>query len=665
MAEESKMSAEQVLKALLEKETEHKGKFQADVAYLYESIQKGTYSKRDYLCTVLSDYMEQVEPEGNDAPALGKNVSAKEKDGEAVFLMLNQVLSLENASLGKWPGKSDLGLWQQVDANLAIGKGTGDLFEEVGRVIAANGKKDADKEAVFREILANSIVERASLLAEYDKPDNAFESFDFYHGEEKNHAYAEFPAKWHRIRNDRLSETSVILTAATDAPVRSLSKELEQDKTFGVLAASVSDDSQRKDLYDKVIAPMVKAYREDDPAKERLPKYAKAREEFLAQKKVVEGMQASLGKLQKDFLRNWKEEKMRTKDLKAAEATIEHAKKDAETAEQTRKTLMEKRNKANDDMNELMEKISEVGAAAQAAKNEWNRCNDIVRTGFDKEQELRASVNAMTKLINKKKYDQVMEEADKIQQEAIEAQEKAPAADKKLKELTAEYDELMVVKNKIQQELEDANDKVSQISKTVNDARTVITRKEEEAEQLRHALDSVKKEREVLLDAWSKEQGDDRRILLDEQFAKDLISEDGKIREKREAENPWFSKNYQKEREKLFTLAVTLQKAFVEASGCCMANLATLTQYWGLWKKGNDKITFHQADLDETVPTLWRTLSLLLPVTEITLPAVAEVYADAKKPGLYGTIVIDAEGKLPAVKVLGALYRGRSAIVFP
>ena len=48
-----------------------------------------------------------------------------------------------------------------------------------------------------------------------------------------------------------------------------------------------------------------------------------------------------------------------------------------------------------------------------------------------------------------------------------------------------------------------------------------------------------------------------------------------------------------------------------------------------------------------------------------TLPAVAEVYADAKKPGLYGTIVIDAEGKLPAVKVLGALYRGRSAIVFP
>jgi len=661
----TEMDLEQILKALHEKEAGAKGKYLADVSFLYESVQKGTYSKRDHLCDALAAYVETVDPAGNDAPVLGKNVVTEGKDEEATFLMLNDVLSLENAPLGKWPGKAGLTLWQQVDVNLAALKGKEEVFEEVGKIVAARAKTDADKEAVLKELLANATVEKASLLANYDKPDEAFESFDFYHGEEKNHAYAEFPAKWHRIREDRLNDHSCLLTAATDAPIRRLSKDLEaQTKAMGLLAASISDDAQRKALYDKVIEPMVKAFREDDPAKERLPKFTKAREEFLAQKKVVLDLQASQGKLQKDFLKNWKEDKLRTKDLKAAEAAIEHAKKDAENAELTRKPLMEQRDKANADMNEVLDKLDEVGAEAQATKNEWNRCNDVIRTGFDKERELRASVNGVTKLINKKKYEAVMEQADQIQKEAIEAQEKAPAVDKKLKELTAQYDELMMVKDKIQKGLDGANDKISQISKTVNDARTVIARREEEAEQLRHALEAVAKERDAILEAWKKEKGEEQRDMLDEGFVKELLSEDKKVREKREAMNPWFSEKYQKEREKLFTLALALEKAFVEASGCCMANLATLSQYWGLWKKGNEKIKFHEADLEETVPFLWQTLAILIPVIEVTLPDVAELFGDAKKPGLFGTMAVDCDGKLPAVKALGALYRSRNAIAF-
>ncbi|MBP5281503.1 MAG: hypothetical protein J6Z22_03295 [Lachnospiraceae bacterium] len=660
MAEENKMEMDDVLKSLYEKESEAKGKYLEDVKFLYESVQKGTYSKRDFLCGVLCEYIEG----GSDA-SLGKNVALEGKDEEAVYVLLNQILSLENAPLGKWPGKEELKLWQQVDVNLAIQKGKDEAFEEAGKVIAASEKTDAEKEAVLKELLANAVVEKASLLANYDKPDDAFESFAFYHGEEKNHAYAEFPAKWHRIREDRLNDYGMLMTAATDAPIRKLCKDLEaQEKTMGLLAASISDNAQKKEFYDKVLAPMIKSFREDEVGKERLPKYSKAREEFLAQKKIVTDMQVNLDKLSKELFKNWQEEKLRTKSLRAAEAEIEHAKKDAEYAEASREPLRDQRDKAVSDMNEFMDKLDEMGAAAQAAKIEWTRLNDIIRTGFDKEQELRGSVNAMTKLLSKKKYDSVMEEADKYQKEAIEAQEKAPAAEKKMKELAMEYDKFAMKRDKLQKDQEAASEKLASVTKVVNGARQVIAKKEEEADQLRHALESVKKEKETILEIYSKESGEDQRVLLDMDFVKDLLSKDAKVREKKEAENPWMSQKYQKEREKLFTLALALQKAFVEASECCMANLATLSQYWGFWKKGNEKITFHQADLDDTTPSLWQTLFLMVPVVELELSGVAETLRDAKKAGLTGMMVVDCDGKLAPVKVLGATYRCRRAVSF-
>ena len=62
-------------------------------------------------------------------------------------------------------------------------------------MIASKAKTAEEKENLLRELIANNVVERAILLSAYDKPDDAFQSFDFYHGEEKNHAYAEYPAK--------------------------------------------------------------------------------------------------------------------------------------------------------------------------------------------------------------------------------------------------------------------------------------------------------------------------------------------------------------------------------------------------------------------------------------------------------------------------------------
>ncbi len=81
-------------------------------------------------------------------------------------------------------------------------------------------------------------------------------------------------------------------------------------------------------------------------------------------------------------------------------------------------------------------------------------------------------------------------------------------------------------------------------------------------------------------------------------------------------------------------------------------------------KKDGKAIAFHEADREETVPFLWQTLFLSVPALAISLPNVAERFADAKKPGLYGTVVLETSAKTGPEKVIGVLYRGRNALDF-
>ncbi|MBO4750518.1 MAG: hypothetical protein J5546_09385, partial [Lachnospiraceae bacterium] len=497
-------NAEEIFKEMLGKEEQAKGAYFKDVENVVISLDKGTYSKREHLCGILANFVEKADeaaaaskaastaasadakadakaasaatpaapaakpakPSNVAAAPLGNALDLQSKDDETRFLILNEVLNVKNAPLGKWPTKKDLGLWQQVDVNLSIHKGTGDLFEEVGKAVSTE-KSKAEKQELLQELLASNLVEKASVLAKYDKPDDAFESFEFYHGTEKNHAYAEYPAKWHRIRDDKINEYSMLLTAKDEAWLLDVCKEMTKDeRPMEHIAAVFGGEKENKTFFENEIAPMVAAYRAADAAAERLPKYIKARDAFLAQKKVVEDLQASLGKLQSDYLKNWQEEKMRTKNLREAEAAIEHSQKGMDSATAQREPLLKERDEVKADLDEITKQVDEADAAAQAAKKEWSRYNEIVRTGFDKEQELRNSVTGLAKIFSKKKYDAAQEQADQVQKEAIEAQEKAPAAEKKMKELTAKYNTLAEQEAQIRGVLDGLTDRISQLNKT-------------------------------------------------------------------------------------------------------------------------------------------------------------------------------------------------------
>lgn len=74
-------------------------------------------------------------------------------------------------------------------------------------------------------------------------------------------------------------------------------------------------------------------------------------------------------------------------------------------------------------------------------------------------------------------------------------------------------------------------------------------------------------------------------VILDEKFMRDLLSDDIDVATKAQVDNPWFTQRYNREREKLFALAMRMNKEFVISSKKCRDNFNTLSQYWGFKRR--------------------------------------------------------------------------------
>ena len=107
--------------------------------------------------------------------------------------------------------------------------------------------------------------------------------------------------------------------------------------------------------------------------------------------------------------------------------------------------------------------------------------------------------------------------------------------------------------------------------------------------------------------------------ILDETFVSSLIAKDNEISSCAHIKNPWFTQRYDREREKLFILAMKLNKEFVLSSKHCRDNFKTLSQYWGyLPSEDKERIWFHDEDKKQMLPALYQTLFLLVKVISST-----------------------------------------------
>lgn len=152
--------------------------------------------------------------------------------------------------------------------------------------------------------------------------------------------------------------------------------------------------------------------------------------------------------------------------------------------------------------------------------------------------------------------------------------------------------------------------------------------------------------------------------VLDEVYIENVLSKNDEVATKAHIINPWSTEEFNREREKLFYLALQMTKEFILSSKSCRTNLCILGQYWGLRiENDTDRIKFHKQDSEAMIGSLFQTLFLLTPVISSTFASVGRLLRDMKTPGCIGTLVIDEAGQAQPQMAVGALYRARKAII--
>lgn len=159
---------------------------------------------------------------------------------------LQEILSVENAPIGKWPSKYMPALMQQVAVNFVTCKKDTGIYEESGPVFSVNGPPGTGKTTLLKEIIANNIVERARLLAEIDNPDDAFTAHSFFHGGKDGNAYSKYYPKWYSLKKeyDQINDYGILVTSCNNTAVENITKELPIEQKVQKDLQPESEDSE-------------------------------------------------------------------------------------------------------------------------------------------------------------------------------------------------------------------------------------------------------------------------------------------------------------------------------------------------------------------------------------------------------------------------------------
>ncbi len=151
-------------------------------------------------------------------------------DKNDLELFFQEVLRMDRAPIGKWPSIYMPALMQQTAINFATANSSTGVFEKIGKIFSVNGPPGTGKTTLLKEIVASNIVEKAKLLAEYSRPDDAFEKRRFLHGSKPGGGYSQYHPSWYSIKDERINDYSILVTSCNNAAVENITKELPMNR---------------------------------------------------------------------------------------------------------------------------------------------------------------------------------------------------------------------------------------------------------------------------------------------------------------------------------------------------------------------------------------------------------------------------------------------------
>lgn len=585
-----------------------------------------------------------------------------ERDGDLAVRsdFFSEVLGAGATPIGRWPSKYSLSLMQQVAVNLAVGRGGSTRKYPANDVISVNGPPGTGKTTLLKDIVAANVVEKALLLCEYEKPDDAFEEVEL------SKRYLQFARNPYRLKKgrtgDAINNLSILVCSTNNAAVENIAKELPDGKA---LLEGISKSEKK---------------------------------EFLG---------SDLSKI------DWgkKNEQKTVDDLYFSSALVdgEGELRDPEYPGLMVAACLGNRRNINSFVKCELSSLQFKGGLGRGgrfskAKKQFLAQYKKVADRFNRMEEQAAKKRELLNLeaLSSQLNHECQEDERKIVEELTIETACLPHpfeggtvgdARKYLDDIAKDTADYEARRNRLETELRDAEEKASGLIGWIYRGRlsdslekldsfmqqtkperkrvalcTTFESKYEELESEKKKLVSLQVEIKGLEDVA---KGAKFVETIDERFVESISKGDSESRKNAHLYNPSDDDELKKERNLLFLYALQVTREFILESKCMRNNITLLRTYWGAKDIGADSgkkefIEFTQADRRKMAPVLFQALGLLTPVISSTFASIGRMLEDVQIGGadpLFGLLIVDEAGQAVPYASLGALARSRRAMI--
>lgn len=598
-----------------------KSYFLNDIILLAELILTGKFGdKSDYEEKVISYILAGYE-RTNGMGDMVRTIISPEEPSPRMRKFFEEILNVSRAPLGKWPAKFMPALMQQVAVNIAI--------EHSGHtpIFSVNGPPGTGKTTLLKEIVASNIVDRAMLLAENGtEPDTLFEKHTFGQGplEALGKAYYQYAPNYYSIKNNRINDYSMLVTSCNNAAVENITIDLPRgEDILESLEVSDSDDEAVKKGLAKV-HDLFDIDKSEDI--ETITIYGKSREEkdifFTRYANKLLGVGDSWGLVSAPFGKRSNIKKYC--DMVLSPFLEEYKSNDTRNMHKQRfikqREMFLKQYQLVENLKKELEQLCTVSGKIPT-ELQCLSTEELSKTVYElegKKQQLAAQLKAE-------------------QSEVMQLEESRPRG------LFARYKNTSTRDNLIAEH----KGNIASVKKSLTD----IDKKLEEIQCLQNY--------HTLLAKYSR--GDKKLTPIDADFMENYKSANDRQATKAQITNPWFTAQYNREREKLFLYACKLHKEFVASSKCMRHNIINLMIAWNMFDECGERM--QAADRKAAMPSILQSLFLLTPVISTTFASAQTFLGDIEESGVLGTLIVDEAGQAQPQMAIGAMFRCRKAVI--
>ena len=595
--------------------------FLNDIIQLSELVQNGNFGDGNEYEKKVIEYILAGYEKSKGFDNLPRTIISPDAGKSEMKRFFDKVFNVTNSPRGKWPAKYMPALMQQVAVNIAI-RQDGDA-----PVFSVNGPPGTGKTTLLKEIVASNIVERAKLIAENaEEPDSIFEMHSFSHGhlEANANAYYQYAPHYYSINVDEINNYGMLVASCNNAAVENITIDLPKARDIlDSLESSGDDDEDVRRGLDEV-RDLFDIDKTDDV--ETITRYGRSREEkdiyFTRYADKLLGGADCWGLISAPFGRKANIRKYCNSVLKPF---VEDYKSN-DVREQHKAKYLEVRKKFLSQyklVENLRKELGQICALAGSVPMELQE---------------NAPEDLSCEIGNVERKRQMFE-----------------------RQLFAEQKELI--------ELEESRPKGLFARRKDNSTRNLLIQEKKAAvSKLRTEIASLNVRLSGLQNLQTYQSkieeyshGQMKMIPVDAAFMERYVSDDDRLSTKAQITNPWFTAQYNREREKLFLYACKLHKEFVISSKCMRHNIINLMIAWNVFDDCGERMKL--ADREEAMPYMLQSIFLLTPVISTTFASAQTFLGNVKESGVLGTLIVDEAGQAQPQMAVGAMFRCRKAII--